>query len=44
MKKLTNSRFLAAFLVLALFSVLVSSCQRGYGCPYKFQAKSEVKK
>ena len=25
-------------------STLFSSCQRGSGCPYKFEAKAEVKK
>ena len=32
--------------VIVLFAVVVSvsSCQRGYGCPYKMQASAEVKK
>jgi hypothetical protein len=31
-------------LVLAVVIISMSSCQRGYGCPYKMQAKVEVGK
>ncbi len=29
-------------LCLVAFTILVSSCQRGYGCPYKFQSKANA--
>jgi hypothetical protein len=31
-------------LILVAVAAIFGSCQRGYGCPYKFEAKSEIKK
>lgn len=36
-----NGKMLVA-LALFVATVLVSSCQRGYGCPYKFDAKAQT--
>jgi hypothetical protein len=36
--------FVRNFLILVAVAALFGSCQRGYGCPYKFEAKSELKK
>jgi hypothetical protein len=36
--------FVRNVLIFAALTALFASCQRGYGCPYKFEAKSEVRK
>ena len=36
--------FVRQLLVLAAVATLFASCQRGSGCPYKFEAKSEIRK
>jgi hypothetical protein len=42
-KKMKKS-FVRNFLVLVALTTLFGACQRGSGCPYKFEAKSEVRK
>jgi hypothetical protein len=44
MNKSLIKNILLAVVTLVAVSTLFSSCQRGYGCPYKFEVKSEVKK
>jgi predicted small secreted protein len=44
MKKLVANRFIIALFAVVITAVLFSSCNRGYGCPYKMTAKAEVKK
>jgi hypothetical protein len=31
-------------LILVALTAFFASCQRGSGCPYRFEAKSEIKK
>ncbi len=42
-KTLIKNIFLAVITVLTI-TTLFSACQRGSGCPYKFEAKADVKK
>jgi hypothetical protein len=35
-------KILPAIVLLGIFAVAMSSCQRGYGCPYKFQANGQA--
>lgn len=44
MKKGVVKSVLLPLAVLAFVIVSMSSCQRGYGCPYKMQAKVEANK
>jgi hypothetical protein len=44
MKKLVARRFFIALVAVGFMAVLFSSCNRGYGCPYKMTAKVEAKK
>jgi hypothetical protein len=44
MRNLVARRFVIALVTVGFMSVLFSSCNRGYGCPYKMQVKSEVKR
>jgi hypothetical protein len=44
MNKLLVKNFLFAVIAFAAVTTLLSSCQRGYGCPYKFEAKADIKK
>ena len=39
-----KNSFVRNLIVLVALVALCASCQRGSGCPYKFEAKSEVKK
>ena len=42
-KSLVKNIFLALVTLVAV-STLFSACQRGSGCPYKFEARADVKK
>ena len=44
MKNLVERRFFIALIAVAFIAVLFSSCNRGYGCPYKMVSKVEAKK
>lgn len=44
MKKSVVKNIFLPVIVLAVVIVSLSSCQRGYGCPYKMQAKVEAGK
>ena len=44
MKKSLVKNILLPLAVVACIVALLSSCQRGYGCPYKMQVKSEAKR
>ncbi len=44
MKKSFLKNILLPLAVVAIIVASLSSCQRGYGCPYKMQAKIEVKR
>ena len=42
-KSVIKNIFFAVVAMVAV-STLFSACQRGSGCPYKFEAKSDLKK
>jgi hypothetical protein len=44
MRNSVARRFFIALVVTASVAVLFSSCNRGYGCPYKMEVKAEAKK
>jgi hypothetical protein len=44
MKKSFLKNILLPLAVLSIIFLSLSSCQRGYGCPYKMQAHIEAKK
>jgi hypothetical protein len=44
MKNSVSTRFFIALLAVGFMVVSLSSCNRGYGCPYKMTANVEVKK
>ena len=40
--KTQSSKFLFIAVVFALFVVTMSSCNRGYGCPYELKAATQI--
>ena len=43
MKNVIARRLFVALTFVAFMAILFSSCNRGYGCPYKMEVKTEVK-
>ena len=44
MNKSLIKNFLFAVVAMVAVTTLFSACQRGSGCPYKFEAKADIKK
>jgi hypothetical protein len=44
MNKSLVKNILFAVVAFVAVATLFSACQRGYGCPYKFEAKADIKK
>jgi hypothetical protein len=44
MQKTYFKKAIIPVIILAVLAIAMSSCQRGYGCPYKMQARTEVKR
>ncbi len=44
MKKVSLKNIIVPVVVLTFLIFSMSSCQRGYGCPYKMTAKVEAKR
>jgi hypothetical protein len=44
MQKTFLKKAIIPVILLAILAVAMSSCQRGYGCPYKMKASTEIKK
>lgn len=40
--KIQSSKFLFIAIVFALISITMSSCNRGYGCPYEMKAATQI--